>query len=100
MARQNPDWSEEAAARLGNAVRGLDAAMQGWRDLVVDVTGMSIRGPQYEGGELLATVRGVDHEGAPVVAFHSATSLMELLSGVAARIANGSLAWKPDQFAR
>jgi hypothetical protein len=100
MTKQNPDWGTQDAERVGNHVRYVDAVMQGWRDLQVDVVGLSVRGPEYEGGEYLVTVRGVDHEGARVVAFHSATSLMEILCGVSARLQNGSLAWKADQWAR
>lgn len=92
-------YTEQAFADVGAAVGHLSAAMEGYRDLQVDITGLSIRGPRVRGDEFLMVVRGVDHEGLPLVAFHSAMSLGEVLRGGEARIANGTLKWKPDEFA-
>jgi len=94
---------EDPSVRWEKGGRGLDyvsLAMTGYRDLAVQVHGFSVKPPQAEGGEFLLVLRGLDGEGAPVVAFHSATELCEVFSGVANRLANGSLVWRPDQYAR
>lgn len=68
-----------------------------WRG-EVNLTGFSVRTPAAEGGEWLVVLRGTDHEGGPVVAFHSALGIGEALAGASGRMQNGTLKWKPDQY--
>lgn len=102
MGRQNPEgmFTHEYFEAVGEAVGEVYRAMAGYRSLAVDVRGLSVRGPGGPGDEFLLTVRGSTEDGTPVVAFHSATTLMELFTGLAARLGNGTLNWKADQYAR
>jgi len=102
MGRDPQDfrYTQVRLASIGEAVAELGAAMEGYRDLQVDITGMSVRGPAVRNGEFLITVRGVDHEGLPVVAFHGATDFGEALRGISARVNNGTMKWKADEYAR
>lgn len=90
----------QIAEALRSAVNDISAGMYGYRTLQVEPTGFTVRGPRSRGDEILVVVRGVDHEGAPVVAFHGAYSLEEALLGLAARLGNGTLKWREDQFAK
>jgi len=92
-------WRQELED-AGMAVAGLNAIMGGKRDLMVDVTGLSIRGPNETSSEFLGTVKALDEEGGPVVAFHSASSVGEVLVGIHARLMNGTLRWRPDEYRR
>ena len=49
-------------------------------------------------GSWLAIITGDDGSG-PVVAFHSGDGLTATIEGLAAKIRNGSLKWKEDQYA-
>lgn len=100
MAKQQNDFGAEAQQQTGYSVMYLGVAMQGMRDLEITPIGISIRGPRTQGDEFLATLRGVDADGARWVAFHSAFELAELLRGVESRLRNGSHRWKEDQYAR
>jgi hypothetical protein len=93
-------FTDEYFKKAGMAMGDVDNAMQGYRNLVVEVTGLSIRGPVAQGGEFLCTVRGYDEEGMAVVAFHGAATLTEMFIGLSARLNNGSLKWREDQYAR
>lgn len=93
--RNQPQSEAEA---LEAAVRGISRALNGQRDLLVDLTGLSMRAPKGVGEELLMVIRGIDAEGMHVVAFHSAFSLGEALRGLGARLNNGTLAWREDSF--
>ena len=64
----------------------------------VEVTGFSVRCPESDWGEFLLVVRGLDEAGCPVVGFHSATSVVEVLAGGAKRLGDGTLTWKEDKF--
>lgn len=85
--------------RAGRAVQYLSFCLEGERDISVELSGLTIRAPKEEGGEILVVLRGLDEEGAAVVAFHSAFSLDEALVGVENRLANGSLKWRIDEWA-
>lgn len=90
----------ERMARVGEAVMNLSAIMQGYRATSIQVTGFTVRGPADRGGEFLITVRAIDEEGQPIVAFNSAVELDDALQGVYSRMMNGTLKWRPDQYAR
>lgn len=84
----------------GRAVSWLGLAMDGHRQTDVEIIGFSVKAPVAERGEFFLVLRGVDHEGAPVVSFTSATTLEEVFRSVVARIRNGSLRWRNDDYAR
>lgn len=89
---------DKAFSRTEEAARVLDRVCQG---LPYDgVTVMTIKFKFAGDGmsESLAIVTGDDHEGRPVVAFHTAVSFGELFSGLVARLMNGTLKWKDDEF--
>jgi len=64
---------------------------------MTEVVSFSVRLPQYAGGEYLVVVRAIQ-DGKPVVGFHSADTLSEVLRGVLARLTNGSIKWKADKY--
>jgi hypothetical protein len=86
-------WQE-----IGRALDDIGLAMSGYRSLSVDLTGVSIRAPQVQGGDFLLTLRGQDGDGAPVVAFHGSPDLGEAFRGLHNRLRNGSLKWRVDSF--
>lgn len=90
---------EERWKDAGRAIDDIGLAMQGKRDIAVDVTGFSVRGPTELRDEFLIVMRGIDHEGAPVVAFHGSFHLDDAICGVQSRLRNGTLKWRPDEFA-
>jgi hypothetical protein len=101
MARSNPErFSEEYFYQVGLAVGELGRALEGYREISVQLTGFSVRGPRDRGDEFLVVVRGTDEEGMPVVGFSSALDLGEALRGVVSRLDNGSMKWRPDEYAR
>lgn len=89
----------EYSQKVGDAMVELGRACEGYRALAVQVIGLTIRGPQFRGGEYLVVIRGLDEEGAPVVAFHSALDIGEVVRGVESRLKNGTLKWRADEFA-
>lgn len=86
--------------RIGKAIEYLGFCFDGDRDISVDIVGFSARAPKEAGGEVLVVVRGLDEEGAPVVAFSSAFELGEALVSLEARILNGTLKWRPDEWSK
>lgn len=86
--------------RWGRSVDEIGLAATGYRSVGMQVTGMGIRMPREERGEFLVTIRALDSEGAPFVAFHGASDLGEALTGLWNRLQNGTLRWKPDEWAR
>lgn len=98
MSNQQRDRSRSQAELVEQAVQGISDALNGTRDLAVHLSGLSVKAPKGEGEELLIVIRGIDADGMPVVAFHSAFSLSEAVRGLAARLNNGTLRWRPDDF--
>lgn len=97
-SRQNNTLDAKSLEAVGLAVAAVDAAMQGYRSLSVDIVGLNIRSPRTVGDEVLLVVKGVDAEGTPCVAFHSAFSLGEALRGLEGRLRNGTLKWRVDAY--
>lgn len=91
-------YSDEHMRETGLAVAQVSRALLGDRQLSVDLVGINIKRPSAVGGEILAVVKGLDAEGTPCVAFHSAFTLEELVRGLESRLANGSLKWRVDEF--
>lgn len=84
----------------GRAVSWLGLAMDGHRQVDVTITGFSVKSPVAERGEFFLVLRGLDAAGMPLVSFTSATTLEEVFRSVVARLKNGSLRWRADEYAR
>jgi hypothetical protein len=68
-----------------------------WRGDVT-LVGVKLKLPEDGAGEVLVVLTGVDQEGAPVVAFHSAVGMLEALAGALRRMGTGSLKWRIDEY--
>lgn len=90
----------ELTAAAGKALMELGFVMAGTWDWSVAVTGFSVRAPQSPGGDFLITIRALDHEGGPVVAWHGSPELGNAIQGLHNRLRNGSLKWRADEWAR
>lgn len=91
---------ERRWAKGGKSLDDLGLAMEGHRRYSVDVTGFSVKAPVGSGGDFLITVRGFDEEGAPVVGFHGSVDLLDAICGAQNRVQNGTMKWKPDEWAK
>lgn len=60
---------------------------------------ITVRLPGEARNTFLAVVRA-DNAGAPVVSFHEGDTLLECLRGMVARLENGSVKWKDDQYGK
>jgi len=102
-----PDVPGNAMETASQRQRFLMRVGQGWLDAVdamhrltghdVIITGMSIRGEWDGHGDLLLVLRAEGPEGN-IVAFHSTAEPLGLWTGLAARINNGSLKWRTDEY--
>lgn len=61
------------------------------------VRAIKFRAGKVPGAEWMAVITAYSPDG-PVVAFHSGESFKELVVGLAARLKNGSLKWKADEY--
>lgn len=93
-------YNKEYFEKGGNALAQVDRAFLDYRDLAVLPHGMTIKAPPSRMGEYLLVLRGTDEAGSAMVAFHSAVGLVEAIVGLNARLSNGTLKWRPDEFAR
>jgi hypothetical protein len=84
--------------QIGLAVEDVGAGLQGYRQYQIEVVGLNIKRPKAANEEFFVVVKGIDSEGTPCVAFHAAFSLGELFMGLHARLRNGSLKWRVDEF--
>jgi hypothetical protein len=62
------------------------------------VTSFSIRFPGQNRDDFLMVANGVAGDGSPQVAFHSADTFAECLTGGLGRILNGSIVWRLDKY--
>lgn len=83
--------------RCGMAVYKLQRRIETLRDDEIYVKAIRIKFSEYEGGEVMAVVTA-NMQSGPFVAFHGGGSLKEVLAGLSARMENGSLKWKEDQY--
>lgn len=84
--------------RTGAAIHYIAQVLLGNYESTNEVVGLSVRPPKEDGGEFLITVRGFGSDGTPLVAFHAAFSLSDGFRGLEARLRNGSLGWKIDEW--
>lgn len=84
--------------REGKSIARLGAYME--RSLYSDdgLLSLRVRAPRHQEDDYLAIVKSLDSEGRPMVAFHGASNLVDVLVGLSNRIANGTLKWMPDKY--
>jgi hypothetical protein len=80
------------------ALKYLDRSMSEWNTLDVQIYSLRIRSPRDKDDDFLVVLRGEGSSGEKVVAFHGALSLPEAIGGTGARLRNGTLSWKVDQY--
>lgn len=99
----NRKYDEVEDRRLMRCARNtqyIEGCIRGTFTPAVEVVGLSIRPPTVDKPDFLVVLRGLDAEGAPVVAFHGADDLVGALGGAGERLRNGTLRWRPDEFGR
>lgn len=84
--------------RSKQAVEVLDRASAGVAYAGVELTRISFKLPGDTMSEGLVIFNGIDKEGGPVVAFHSAVGFEQLFVGGVVRFMNGKLKWRVDEF--
>lgn len=82
----------------GKALMTLAHMCREYDDAGNTVKAIKFKTPKDEGGDWLAIVT-VDLDGSAAVAFVFGDTLMTCVSSTAARIRNGSIQWKADQYA-
>lgn len=90
--------SEAMQKKLGLAVAILERCSVGEVYADYEVHTIRYKFANSALGDHLAVVTGTDGEGMAVVAFHTAQTVGELIVGVAARIQNGTLKWRVDEY--
>lgn len=85
-------------SEAGSCLDAVGMALLGFRNLSVDITGFSVRGPRDADEGILIVVRGTNGEGKPVVSFLSGNDLPSLFVSFAAFIRQGSFTWKEDTY--
>jgi len=62
-----------------------------------DLRDIRLKAPKEGSNEWLVIIR-IDYEGSPMVAFSTATSMLEALRLTTTRYLNGDLKWKDDSY--
>jgi len=91
-------FEEATQQRLGKAFAILERCALGAVYADIELTAVRLKMPPVSGGESMAVITGIDGDGTPVVAFHSAVSVTELMCGLVTRLANGTLKWRVDEY--
>ena len=84
--------------RLGIAALRMDAHLEKLQEQGIEVKALRF---VYRGGvrgEVLCVVTAHTENGG-IVAFHNGDTFGEVMKGIAARMGNGSLKWKEDEYA-
>jgi hypothetical protein len=89
---------QKALSRSELSVNIFDRAAQGESWGGIEIEAVKFRLANDPMIESLAVITGVGADGGPIVAFHSAIGFAELFVGLAARLRNGSLKWKVDEY--
>jgi len=98
--RRAGEIEDRRRAKVARALIALGWLMErpdasGW-----ELKGMSIRGPREGSADFLITLRALDPEGAPQVAFCGGSCIDDAVVNLQQRLDNGSLKWRPDEFGR
>ena len=82
--------------RLGECVMLLDEYVQGARGQGEYLTEIRFMVRYGDEGDILVVIKR-ESEGEKEIAFHSADTMAEAMSGALSRIGNGSLKWREDK---
>ena len=88
--------SQMAIIRKWDKLLWLERVIDEGRDDDINITHIKIRVPRHEGDEYMAVVRA-DQGGQPMVAFHAADGLADVLVGVANRYMNRTLKFREEK---
>lgn len=89
---------DKAFDRAGETVKILDKVAAGHTYGGYFILSIKFRFAGDPMSESLAVITAEDSEGLPVVAFHSSVGFAELFVGLVARLQNGTLKWRTDEF--
>lgn len=84
--------------KLGIAALRMDAHLETLQDNGIEVKALRFVYRAGIRGEVLCVVTAQTESGG-LVAFHNGDSFGEVMKGIAARMGNGSLKWKEDEYA-
>lgn len=84
--------------KLGNKLIDLEVAVSKLHEDGVTVKMIKLKASPNPNGDWLAIVTASTENGE-VVAFHSSDDLSSTITGVGAKLRNGSLKWKEDEYA-
>ena len=91
---------ERLDKQLVRGVKYLDRVMAEGRGADVEVTAWRIRAPRDENDDYMVVVTAIGVDGEALVGFHSGVSLAETIAGMCNRVRNGSMRWRPDEYAK
>jgi hypothetical protein len=100
QSRRYDEIEDRRLMRAARNIQYIEGCIRGTFTPMVEVVGLSVRAPTVDKPDFLVVLRGLDGEGAPVVAFHGADDLIGALGGAGERLRNGTLNWRLDQFGR
>ncbi len=89
---------DDYANRLGTALVRAQRMFDQMLEKGDDITSLSVRFPNEDGGDFLVTVR-MTTDTDKVVGFHGATSFHEAVIGTLNRLSNASIKWRHDDYA-
>jgi len=84
--------------RIGEAVSGFEHLLDRLDEANIMIASVRVKVPLGDEVDYLIIVRA-RQEGRGVVGFHAGTTLRETLVGTIARLSNGSMKWKDDEYA-
>ena len=98
MARREYGGNK-VSERIGDSLVRMDVQVEERGFEGETLMGMTIQTPWKRGDDWMVVLRA-NFEGEPMVAFHTADTLYEVMRGVAERFVNKSLEWKEDEYAK
>lgn len=96
-ARLSQALFDKVVWQCGMDVFKLHGRIEEMRDDDMFVKSIRFRFSETEGGDVMAIITA-DMQSGPMVAFHGASNLRDAITGLSARLVNGSLKWKEDQY--
>lgn len=87
--------AEGLRERIGEAVLTIEDFVNDPRDANMHITEVRLTVRYGEVGDILVVVKRTDGD-KKEIAFHSADTVSEAVSGLASRLRNGSLSWRED----
>lgn len=96
-ARESALAVQRVLLRLAEQLVRADRTFERLAEEELEVVGMSVKLPEYAGGDYLVTVRAFKG-GVAVVAFHGSDQFADVVRGAIARLENGSMRWRDDNY--